>query len=364
MEESIETLAKYPFIPEASEYFKARTGIGDILLTDFEKPEFEEIVSRAEERIREAVNREEVSYKSNVYVELLSFPLALAIVKAVGDSFLSRRYASAEAKRLMKLLQNEKSQTIFLKIVNEVLTWNAEYVWQKAPYDYALSVKNYLQIAPTFRDRSWKLINKPVKNGYVYLTRGEFTRLIAEGIKNIIEDELEDRFDRELPGKLGKTVNRIRLLISEKRPKVEELEEYKGRIILEAFPPCIGAFYRALINGQHLPHTARFAITSFLVNIGVDLEDVVKLFTRLPDANERITRYQVEHIAGLRGSRTRYTPPKCETLKTHGLCVEDGKFCRGIKHPLSYYRRSIRRIGRVGEGEKSEVSEESIQEVL
>ncbi|MEM1570427.1 MAG: hypothetical protein QXG56_06890, partial [Candidatus Bathyarchaeia archaeon] len=75
-------------------------------------------------------------------------------------------------------------------------------------------------------------------------------------------------------------------------------------------------------------------------------------------------RYQVEHIAGLRGSRTKYTPPKCETLKTHGLCVEGGRFCRGVKHPLSYYRRAIRRIGRIGEGEKPEVSEKPIQEVL
>lgn len=363
MEGSIEVLAKYPFIPEASEYFKVRTGVGEIVLADFEKIEYEKIVNRAVERVQEALEREEVSYKSvDVDVELLSFPLALAIVKAVGDSFLSQRYALAEAKRLMKILQNEKNPTILLRIANEVLMWRSEHT--KAPYDYALSVKNYLQIAPVFHDKSWKLVNKPVRDGYVYLTKGEFIRLIAEGIKSMIEDELEERYHGELPSKLEKIVNDIRLLISEKRPKVEGLEEeYRGKIILEIFPPCIGAFYQALINGQHLPHTARFAVTSFLLNIGVDPEDIIKLFIRLPDANERITRYQVEHIAGLRGSRTKYTPPKCETLKTYGLCVEGGKFCRGIKHPLSYYRRAIRRIrrvGRIGEGEKPEVSKESV----
>lgn len=30
--------------------------------------------------------------------------------------------------------------------------------------------------------------------------------------------------------------------------------------------------------------------------------------------------YQVEHIAGMRGSGARYIPPKCETMRTHGLC--------------------------------------------
>lgn len=35
------------------------------------------------------------------------------------------------------------------------------------------------------------------------------------------------------------------------------------------------------------------------------------------DYSERMTRYQVEHIAGEKGSRTRYIPPKCDTLQAH-----------------------------------------------
>lgn len=74
--------------------------------------------------------------------------------------------------------------------------------------------------------------------------------------------------------------------------------------------------------------------------------DVVNLFRSSADFNERMTRYQVEHIAGDRGSRTKYKPPTCETLKTHGLCPGPDQLCRRIRHPLSYYSRKTRMLKR------------------
>ena len=62
----------------------------------------------------------------------------------------------------------------------------------------------------------------------------------------------------------------------------------------------------------------------------------------LPDFNERLTRYQVEHIAGGRGSRTKYIPPRCDTLRTHGVCPSMDDICREVRHPLAYYRRKLR----------------------
>ena len=55
-------------------------------------------------------------------------------------------------------------------------------------------------------------------------------------------------------------------------------------------------------------------------------------------------RHQIEHIAGLKGNRTRYTPPTCATLRTHGVCRDMDKICRTVVHPLSYYRKKARRI--------------------
>jgi DNA primase large subunit len=87
----------------------------------------------------------------------------------------------------------------------------------------------------------------------------------------------------------------------------------------------------------------RFTLTSFLVNIGMPSEKVNELFKGFSDYNERLTRYQVEHIAGERGSRTRYTPPQCTTLQTHGVCTNSDDLCRRVRHPLAYYKRKQRR---------------------
>jgi DNA primase large subunit len=84
-------------------------------------------------------------------------------------------------------------------------------------------------------------------------------------------------------------------------------------------------------------------LATFLLNIGVSVDEVVNLFTRLTDHNLRITRYQVEHLAGMRGSRTKYTPPNCRSLRTHRLCVRSDELCRSVKHPLSYYRKKAGR---------------------
>lgn len=132
----------------------------------------------------------------------------------------------------------------------------------------------------------------------------------------------------------------------ERRAKAE-LEETPQRVVVDAFPPCVSALYNMTSSGRHLSHIGRFTLTTFLINIGMTVEKVVDLFRNLTDFNERLTVYQVEHIAGERGSRTRYTPPSCDTLKTHGVCVNPDEICRTIRHPLAYYRRKIRSSKRI-----------------
>ena len=92
----------------------------------------------------------------------------------------------------------------------------------------------------------------------------------------------------------------------------------------------------------------RFALTSFLVTVGMPLDRLVDLYTSVSDFDPAMTQYQVEHIAGIRGNRTKYTPPLCDTLRTHGICRNKDDICAKVKHPLSYYRIKARRLARMG----------------
>jgi DNA primase large subunit len=91
---------------------------------------------------------------------------------------------------------------------------------------------------------------------------------------------------------------------------------------------------------------ARFTLTTFMINVGISTDDVLKLFSNVADFDEGKTRYQVEHIAGLIGSKTRYTPPKCDVLRSFGICIENGANCGRIRHPLKYYQNKARELMR------------------
>ncbi len=112
--------------------------------------------------------------------------------------------------------------------------------------------------------------------------------------------------------------------------------------VFSAFPPCIKKIYESITSGGHASHAERFTLTAFLLNVGLKPEDVAQIFRSVSDFDEEKTRYQIEHIAGVRGSGIKYTPPKCSILKTYGICVNQDELCNKIRHPLTYYKRALK----------------------
>ena len=338
-----EDWAKYPFLPGASRYISE---LGLDIREDL--PELPPVLERAEERVREAIVRGRVDAELREEdVEILSFPVAVALVSAVGDDYLTRRYALAEAVRVHELLVGEREEKLLG--VAEALGWRVKRV--EAPpgapaYRFAVHLLDYLRNAVGFHDRRWKLVNRLVHRGEVYVSQGELARLLMEDVRRWVESRVKPEV-RGAPEVFMESVNRIRGLLAERRAGF--VEEVPRGVYPECFPPCIRSLYEALTSKRHISHVGRFTLTSFLLNVGMSPQEVVRLFASLTDFDERITRYQVEHIAGRRGSRTKYTPPKCETLRTHGLCVGEDELCRRVKHPLTYYRRKLKGMKRRGD---------------
>jgi DNA primase large subunit len=330
-------LAKYPFLKEAAEYVKTL----DLKIEDLASPEFSKILERAEERVEEAILYAIVTRKTqNEEIEILSFPTAIMLVAATQNPFIKRRYALAEAKQAYNTMKNEPPEKI-LAIANN-------FQWKIAtdtemPYAFKLHFTDYLRNATNLREKKWKLVNRLLKNGNVYLTLNETARLLSEEIRRYVEKRLEIKDLPELPRKITEIAEKIKGLTLEKVSKAET-EGIPKTAREDAFPPCIKALYDAASKGHHMSHIGRFTLTSFLVNIGIPTENIIETFRNFSDFNERMTRYQVEHIAGERGSRTRYKPPKCETLKTHGLCTQPDETCRKANHPINYYKKKSKEI--------------------
>ena len=179
-------------------------------------------------------------------------------------------------------------------------------------------------------------------SGEVYLANREVSCLLEEEVQRYVEGKIDTKVG-SLPQSILDRVNRLKQLSLQKRGEIRR-EEIPKEAIMAAFPPCIKELYDTMASGRPVSHIGRFALTSFLVNIGMSAENVVDFFRSVSDFDERMTRYQVEHIAGVRGSRTKYIPPRCDTLRTHGICHTPDEICKRIRHPLAHYRRKLKTI--------------------
>jgi DNA primase large subunit len=207
-------------------------------------------------------------------------------------------------------------------------------------YDFGLAIKDYLRNSVRLREARWKLSNRVLDHGLVYLTKDEVARLMEEEVRSRII-ERTGKTPSIVPGMLLPTVEKTRGLIV-KWLGVPVKYELPQVPVAEAMPPCMVHSMDLLAEGKNVQHMGRFSLATFLLNIGTKDEEVVKLFKPANDFSERMTRYQVEHIAGKRGGRTKYTCPMCSTLKTHGVCYKPDDICETIRNPLSYYKKKTR----------------------
>ncbi len=331
--------AKYPFLKAASQYVKAL----DLRLEELDSPEYVEVVKRAEQRIEETLVTGTVTWKGGQTgeAEIMSFPVAMAIVANIGDDFLRRRFSLAEAKRTYELLREEADAKV-VEIAVTCMGWRAKVTPQRIgrPSGITLGFIDYLRNAVRFHDDKWKLVNRTLSGGEVILRKEELARLIAEEVRIRFEKTLERSPKAELPPLLAKRVERIKQLLAERKEKFK-IQDMPREIVLPAFPPCVKKLNDSLLAGQHIPHIGRFTLTSFFLRIGMGVDELVRLYTSISDFNEGLTRYQVEHIAGRKGSGTQYAPPNCRTLQTHGFCTNPDDLCKTIRHPLTYYRRKV-----------------------
>jgi DNA primase large subunit len=333
-------IAKYPFLKETAHYVRALDLQIEALASDY----MAKIVTLAEKRVINAIQlvrtKEGVVDVRDLDSEIFSFPIALLLVSATENSFVKKRYALAEAKQATLNLTSESLEKI--KRISENFGWKATLnmnVNPDLPYEYALSLADYLRNTSHMHDKNWKLINRILYDGYVYLHKLDFIRLLEEEVKRSVEARLEGAEAPELPEKLIPVIERIQKVATDVLGTMEE-ESFPKVIVQEAFPPCINALYDEASKNHHLSHMGRFTLTSFLCYIGMSPEQLNELYKSFfSDYNERLTRYQIEHIAGERGSGTKYTPPQCSVLQTHGLCKNRDEFCRRAYHPLKYYRR-------------------------
>ncbi|MBI4257771.1 MAG: hypothetical protein HY619_02345 [Thaumarchaeota archaeon] len=325
-------LAKYPFLSQAGEQAK----VYDLDITELGPDQYSLVAERAKERVVDTIRKRKVEANlDNPGVELLSFPLAMAIVKATKLEHLAFYFALAEALRVESLLVKEDNANLIADVFQNVAKVKLIKTYDDEKTSFAINFAEYLKRATQFHEPEWNLINRPVSNGLVYLAKHHLVRLIRAETQRMIYQRLKSLTITKIPPQLEAFAQEIALK-NPPPPKVEDIIS----ISPERYPPCVKHALDMLKNGQDPPHFARFLMTTYLLNIGKSVDDVITLFPRAADFNERITRYQVEHLAGLKGGKVKYSVPSCKTVVSHSFCFRDNIYCPRITNPIWYGRTS------------------------
>jgi DNA primase large subunit len=327
-------LAKYSFLPQAGDFIRAQ----GISVSDLTGEDYSKVLERAQERIIQAIKDLKVAPNiEDRELEIMSFPVALMLVKSTNLEHVMARYALAEAIRAERLMKEERNPKLIEELFKNSLGLELEHNDAPGSFlpEFKIPISEYLKRAVQFHKTEWKLVNKIVGGGKVYLSQDDLIRLIREEIRLMILDRLKEVKPPKLPQNLQALVKKI----IEIAPPPPQSPYTIIHISPENYPPCVRKAMDLLDKGENVPHYGRFLMATYLLSVGKSVDDIVALFPKAPDFKQNITRYQVEHLAGLKGGKTRYRVPSCRTLQTHQFCFMDPVKCYQISNPLQYPSR-------------------------
>jgi len=329
-----EYFALFPFTRAASECVRSLDfSVEDIVTGEGFSIE---VLSRSSQRIKQAlegeIGRVDLDEDIKVKTELLSYPVARVMVSCINVHFLTQKYANGEAQFAFRKLEslNDGEAITFIGRLLQDFNIEAELIEDENRYKFHFT--DFVRFTSGLRDSRWNLVNV-MNEGHVELAKKEVMKILQQAIRLKVLKGPPLKPSSKICNSLSSDIKSIIATLDSSMSKSGDF----GAIDTEAYPPCIRELISLVQSGKSLSHTARFALTAFLANIGMSADDIVHFYENSPDFDFEFTRYQVEHIMGSSG--TEYTSPGCSTMETYGNCNWKDKICKSISHPLSYYRK-------------------------
>ena len=321
-------IAKYPFLEEAGKYLRDKGFTLEQFATD---PDLQIIVDKAYERIEAAANGKIYNTKFDDS-DTFSFLIAIILLKLSGMNTLINRFSLAEARRAEKFLEkdlvdnsNKTSEELAIKIIRDVFSVSVK----KNKNNFVIPISDYLRHAVNFHELEWKLVNRHVENGMVFLSPHETVRLIRRELSGYIRSKIKAANTPILYKGFEDKVNRL----------VDLAKKFTvNTIVSTEYPPCIKHAIDVLESGENLSHSGRFMLATFLLGRGQSIDEIAPLFKNAPDYKEKVTRYQINQIAGEIGGNTKYSCPSCEKLKSNDLCFAIPE-CDNIINPIQFGKK-------------------------
>ncbi|MGB0699777.1 MAG: hypothetical protein ACPGO6_02065 [Candidatus Poseidoniaceae archaeon] len=367
------TLARYPFLPQATEWIQKLAVEHEIDLDELLDGEWmEKARSRARIRLIDSIESKDgvavvggdIFTEEGRIIEAFSFYYARLVVFASEDERLISRWAQAEATRAEQVLtrDSENLEIIAKTFISEIdrdvdLTQtkqslnatNSRKLRQSQDGNlWKIGMADFIEICPKITGARWRLANAQISKGKItlfneqqYSSSAKLARLLRERIKHHIEQEALQKMqniDMELAMRLAEPVGMVRNLMASKASEAINLVGAEE----SDWPPCMRKIIADLANGVNVNHFGRVFLASISAKLALPEESCIGFFRGAPDFNEGTTTYQVNHVYN-----GEYTPASCGKLKVNHNCPVlpgDDRLCdiSWMDHPLKYIRATQR----------------------
>ena len=367
------TLARYPFLPQATEWIQRLAIEHDIDLDELIEGEWmEKARSRARIRLIDSIESKDgvarvggdIFTEEGRIIEAFSFYYARLVVFASEDERLISRWAQAEATRAEQVLtkDSENLEAIAKTFISDidkdvdlsqrsrtVSATNARQIRQNQDGSlWRIGMADFIEICPKITGSRWRLANTQISNGKItlyneqqYSSSAKVARLLRERIKHHIEQEALQKMqniDMNLALRLAEPVGMVRNLMASKASEAITLVGAEE----SDWPPCMRKIIADLANGVNVNHFGRLFLASISATLALPEESCIGFFRGAPDFSESTTTYQVNHVYN--GA---YTPASCSKLKINHNCPVlpgDDRLCdiSWMDHPLKYIRATQR----------------------
>ena len=367
------TLARYPFLPQATEWIQGLAIEHDIDLDELLDGEWmEKARSRARIRLIDSIESKDgvavvggdIFTEEGRIIEAFSFYYARLVVFASEDERLIARWAQAEATRAEQVLTKDSENLeiiakTFLSDIEKdvdlsqskqlVNTNNNRRLRQNHDGNlWKIGMSDFIEICPKITGSRWRLANAQISKGKItlfneqqYSSSAKLARLLRERIKHHIEQEALQKMqniDMELALRLAEPVGMVRNLMASKASEAINLVGAEE----SDWPPCMRKIIADLANGVNVNHFGRLFLASISAKLALPEESCIGFFRGAPDFSESTTTYQVNHVYN-----GEYTPASCGKLKVNHNCPVlpgDDRLCdiSWMDHPLKYIRATQR----------------------
>jgi DNA primase large subunit len=335
---TIKDYAKYPFLQGAANVLKSVPDLQKPIIKIIETEFGKKSMDLAKARLSNALYNTKLPINGLPEHDIASFFFARVLVSIPhqANKSLIEKFVTYETNRF----HINYSKEAFMK--KQEIETDLQIKATKTQF----TLKEYIPIAVKLIHSSarWKLVNMPISNGIINiscLSQNKFDNKMDNPLELFFKEQIKYKIRSTLPMKIDKetktALDSIAAEVFGQYYTSTDNMDY-GEVTASNFPPCVQHIIDMLQKHENPTHMGRFAMVSFLNEIGMSETDIASFFQTARDFDLSQTIYQIEHISGKQGTPA-YKCPACDTMLTNGLCLgKDNSLCKKVKHPLGYYR--------------------------